>query len=261
MDARDETGAESAPSSSIVPESPRPRRGPGPVLIGALAFLVVVSGFVAVEAYRYRHPGDQPPRLTGIPATVPTPLANLMALAPLSATAAPGFSLVDQRGRTVTLADLRGRAVVLEFMDTHCTDICPIVSQEFVDASHDLGANASRVAFVAVNVNLYHARVADVAAFSGQHQLDTIASWHFLTGSQTALKSVWRDYGIEVIARGPTADVVHSSEIFFIDPSGHERFVANPVVDHTNAGTAFLPGGQISSWGHGIALTADSLLP
>lgn len=41
------------------------------------------------------------------------------------------------------------RAVILEFMDTHCVDICPIVSQEFVDAYHDLGATASHAVFLA----------------------------------------------------------------------------------------------------------------
>ena len=64
------------------------------------------------------------------------------------------------------LVGLRGKVVVLEFMDPHCVDICPIVSQEFVDAYHDLGPLAAKVVFVAVNVNQYHATVADIAAFS-----------------------------------------------------------------------------------------------
>jgi cytochrome oxidase Cu insertion factor (SCO1/SenC/PrrC family) len=252
-----------APEHSAHPVGPAAswlRRGPGLVLIGALAFLVVVAGFVAVEAYHYRQQHNQLPRLTGIPASVSSPLADLMALSPLPNLSAPNFSLVDQHGRTRTLSSFRGRAVVMEFMDTHCTDICPIVSQEFVDAYRDLGANASRVVFVAVNVNIYHARVADVAAFTREHQLNTIASWHFFTGATRTLETVWKSYGIGVISRGPNADVVHSSEIFFIDPHGHEKFLASPVVDHTNAGAAFLPGGQIASWGRGIALTARALI-
>ena len=47
----------------------------------------------------------------------------------------------------------RGKVVVLEFMDPHCTDIYPIVSQEFIDAYHDLGRAAGDVVFAAVNVN------------------------------------------------------------------------------------------------------------
>lgn len=62
-----------------------------------------------------------------------------MQLSPVPVTRAPGFTLTDQDGQAMSLASLRGRAVVLEFMDPHCTDICPIVSREFIDAYRDLG--------------------------------------------------------------------------------------------------------------------------
>ena len=41
-------------------------------------------------------------------------------------------------------ANRRGHAVVLEFMDPHCTDVCPLVSAEFIDAYHDLGGAAGQ---------------------------------------------------------------------------------------------------------------------
>jgi peroxiredoxin len=46
-----------------------------------------------------------------------------MGLSPVPARPAPGFTLTDQDGRTMSLSSFRGRAVVLEFMDPHCTDI------------------------------------------------------------------------------------------------------------------------------------------
>jgi cytochrome oxidase Cu insertion factor (SCO1/SenC/PrrC family) len=110
-------------------------------------------------------------RPTGIPASVATRTADLMQLSPVPPTRAPGFTLTDQATHTLSLASLRGRVVVLEFMDPHCTDICPIVSQEFIDAYRDLGSRASGVVFLAVNVNRYHLRVADVAAFSAEQRL------------------------------------------------------------------------------------------
>ena len=260
VNVNDQPPEDASPSGNANAPVPWLRRGPGLVLIAGLAFVVVIAGFVAVAAMRYRNQQNQPPRLTGIPASVSSSLADLMALSPLPSKVAPNFTLVDQHGRTTSLASLRGRAVVLEFMDPKCTDICPIVSQEFVNAYHDLGASASHVVFVAVNVNQYHEKVADVAAFSREHQLNTIPSWLFLTGSTAALRTVWHDYGIDVISRGPNADVVHTSSIYFIDPSGRERFLANPVVDHTSSGASFLPTGQITSWGQGIELTAAAIV-
>jgi cytochrome oxidase Cu insertion factor (SCO1/SenC/PrrC family) len=238
---------------------PRPGMRPGRLLaLGLIAVLLLVV-VVTVAYFSLRQRSTALPRPSGIPADVSTSLTNLMLLTPLPREAAPGFMLTDQAGRTVTLSALRGKVVVLEFMDPHCVDICPIVSQEFVDAYHDLGPLAAKVAFVAVNVNQYHATVADVAAFSREHALTTIPGWHFLTGPVPALESIWRAYHIDVQAPNPNADILHSSAVYFIDAQGREAFLASPMVDHTSQGTAFLPGSQLAEWGRGIALIARHL--
>jgi len=174
-------------------------------------------------------------RPSGIPGNISTSTANLMQLSPVPGVRAPGFRLTDQRGHTMTLASLRGKVVVLEFMDPHCTDICPIVSQEFVDAYARLGA------------------------FSTAHRLNTIPDWHFFTGPVPALRTTWRDYNIQVQAPSSHADIIHTSVVYFIDAKGTERFLASPMVDHMAGGTAYLPLAQISDWAGGIARLADDL--
>jgi cytochrome oxidase Cu insertion factor (SCO1/SenC/PrrC family) len=239
----------------------RNRPGRGWLLGGAVAVIVILAVAAAVITVRW-HQRDAlaSQRPTGIPASVPTGIINLMGLSPVPASAAPGFTLTDQDGRTVPLSRLRGKVVVLEFMDPHCTDICPLVSQEFIDAYHDLGRSAGDVVFAAVNVNQYYNRVRDVMAYSRDHQLITIPDWHFFTGPVAALRAVWRSYNIEVEARSPNADIVHTSVIYFISPGGTERYVADPMADYTSNGTAYLPAGQITAWGRGIALVAGTLI-
>jgi cytochrome oxidase Cu insertion factor (SCO1/SenC/PrrC family) len=200
-------------------------------------------------------------RPSGIPASFSLPTINLMGLSPVPARAAPGFRLTDQNGRTLALSSLRGKVVVLNFMDPHCTDICPLVSQEFVDAQRDLGKAAGQVVFAAVNVNQFFNRVSDVAAFSNEHQLGSIPSWHFLTGPLNLLQATWRDYNVAVAAPNPKADIVHTSVMYFIGPDGRERYIALPMDDHTTSGAAYLPPGQIAAWGRGVAQVADSLVP
>ena len=198
-------------------------------------------------------------RPSGIPGNISTSTANLMQLSPIPGVRAPDFRFTDQHGHTMTLASLRGKIVVLEFMDPHCTDICPIVSQEFVGAYHLLGAQASKVVFAAINVNRYHATVQDMAAYSTARQLNTIPDWHFLTGPLPALRTAWRDYNILVEPTSPNTDIIHSSVVYFIDATGTERFLASPMVDHTAGGTAYLPLAQISDWAGGIARLAGDL--
>jgi cytochrome oxidase Cu insertion factor (SCO1/SenC/PrrC family) len=233
------------------------------VLLSA-ALTVLLGAAVAIPAYLVaRHDTRTAmdlPRISGIPADVPTSLANLMALSALPRTPAPGFTLTDQHGRRLTLASLRGKVVVLQFMDPHCTDICPLVSQEFVDAYHDLGGQASHVVFAAVNVNPYHTQVSAMAAYSRAHGLNTIPDWHFFTGPVPLLRPVWQGYDILVDAPSPDADVQHTSAVYVIDQRGRERYLAMPVADHTSSGTAYLPARDLARWGHGIALLARNLL-
>src|SRR5215472_10576170 len=223
--------------------------------------LVGINAYAAYELTSISNNANPGPLLrpTGIPANISTSLANLMQLSPVPGVRAPAFTLTDQRGHTMSLASLRGKVVVLEFMDPHCTDICPIVSQEFVDAYHELGARSSKVVFAAINVNQYHATVANMATFSNAQRLNTIPSWHFFTGPVPALQTTWRNYNVEVSAPNPNADIIHTSAVYFIDARGRERFLASPMVAHTANGTSYLPLAQISDWAGGIARLVTDL--
>jgi hypothetical protein len=134
-----------------------------PVTAGLATLLIAAVATATAYAVIHRD-SSQPPRPSGIPATIPDSQVNLMGLSPVPARPAPGFTLTDQDGRVLPLSAFRGKVVVLEFMDPHCTDICPIVSAEFTGAYHDLGKLAGKVVFAAVNVNQYHTAVADAAA-------------------------------------------------------------------------------------------------
>ena len=227
-------------------------------LILALVVTIVVAGTAVIVLSR-RSTVAPAIRASGLPAAVTTGEANLMFLSPVPSRPAPGFTLTDQNGHRVSLASLRGRPVVLNFMDPHCVDVCPLVSQELRYAQADLTGVAKDTVFIAVNVNPYAHSVADVAAFSRTHLLTTIRTWHYLTGPVSALEAIWRAYGVAVHAPSRTADVIHTSITYFIDPAGNERYVASPVVDHRATGAAFLPANTLLAWGRGIAAVAESM--
>jgi cytochrome oxidase Cu insertion factor (SCO1/SenC/PrrC family) len=252
--------AEQAPAAQPVPV-PTGISQRGRLVFWASLAAIILAGAAAVTVFAVMRAGSGPQlaRPSGIPASVSDAQINLLGLSPVPVRLAPGFTLTDQDGRTLSLSSLRGKVVVLEFMDPHCTDICPIVSQEFVDAYHRLGPTAAKVAFIAVNVNQYHKSVANMADYTRQEGLNTIPGWHFFTGSVPALKNVWRDYNVAVQAPNPDADIIHTSAVYFIDPQGREAFLASPMVDHTKKGTAYLPAKQVKQWARGIALVARNL--
>ena len=242
-------------------------RGPLVFLLAAVV-LAASAGFAAyawVRAHstQAQQAGLSSIRAAGIPADVPTHLANLMSLQPTQPLTAPNFTLTDQRGRTVSLSSFRGHPVVLTFFDPHCVAECPLVSQEFVDASHDLARAHTGVVYLAVNVNRHALSVATVLAFSTEHRLTTIPTWHFLTGSLQTLRQIWHGYGIEVVTRIVHGQwtVVHTSILLFISPRGKERFIAASNADYRSTPThrVYLPELTLSAWGRGIALVVKSI--
>src|ERR1019366_1086756 len=78
---------------------------------------------------------------------------------------APAFSLTDQHGRPVSLASLHGKVVLLTFLDPVCTTDCPLIAQEFRQASQLLAADSRHVELVAVNYNPLYTQVAYTRAF------------------------------------------------------------------------------------------------
>ncbi len=63
------------------------------------------------------------------------------------------FSLLDQKGRLRTLADFRGKVVVVFFGYTHCPDFCPTTLSEFRSISQKLGESADEIQFVFVTLD------------------------------------------------------------------------------------------------------------
>ena len=85
---------------------------------------------------------------------------------------APAFSLTDQHGRAVTLASLRGKVVLLTFLDDTCTMDCPLIAQEFRQAGQLLAADTAQVELVAINYNPVNTQVSYIQAFDRQEGLD-----------------------------------------------------------------------------------------
>jgi len=136
-------------------------------------------------------------------------------------TVAPGFTLKDQNGQTVTLAQFKGRPVFLIFLDSQCPHgDCELEEQQFGQAYRDLGAQASQVAWIGITVN-----VTDTPATVNTSLMNNnvhIPEFHWLLGTQTQLKPTWDAYGVYVDGADPKS-VIHSDETFIIDKQGNER--------------------------------------
>jgi cytochrome oxidase Cu insertion factor (SCO1/SenC/PrrC family) len=133
---------------------------------------------------------------------------------------APSFTLTSQDGRQVSLASLRGKVVLLTFLDPVCTTDCPLIAQEMRSADMMLGAKASNTELVAVVANPTYRSTAYTRDFTIQENLSQVPNWLFLTGSLSQLTAVWHDYGVEVENLPAGAMAAHNDIAFVIDSSG-----------------------------------------
>lgn len=142
---------------------------------------------------------------------------------------APDFQLTDQNGATAGLSDFQGQVVVLTFMDSKCTDTCPLTAAHFREVYRQLNQNeAKQVVFLGVNVNVEESDVSDVLETTHAWRLDEIPNWHFLTGTHELLEPVWKDYGVSATHSHESNAIMHTPGTFLIDPSGQQRWYVSP---------------------------------
>jgi protein SCO1/2 len=156
------------------------------------------------------------------PRTAPAlPVFHGQAVWAARARPAPPFSLRDQAGRHVTLASLRGRPIVLTFLDSQCKSSCPIEGRQLGAILRALPA-ADRPALVVVSVDQKGDTPLGIKRALRKWRL--IGGWdvHWLNASTPAgLHAVWKSYGVQVVPT--TNDVVHSLALYLIDRAGYER--------------------------------------
>ena len=139
----------------------------------------------------------------------------------LSHATARGFTLLDQDGKTVSLAGQRGRWVLLTFLYTHCPDVCPLTAQRLNAVLQALGPTRQQVRVLAVSVDPKGDTPAAVHRFVTAHRL--LPQFRYLTGSRTQLERVWISYNVVSAIKG-AARLFHTAVTILIDPHRRIRF-------------------------------------
>jgi len=186
----------------------------------ALLAAVALAGLVAVAlAFVLRG--------TSAPAASPQAPASESAAVTWAAgkERAPDFNLRDEHGRPISLRSLRGRMVLVTFIDPLCRDFCPIEAQRLSDAVRT--TTGAKPTIVAISVNTAGNR-ADILRVD-ERKWNVVPQWRWAVGSEEALARVWHSYHIAVITTTKTVagvrvrNVAHTEASYLIDGSGHER--------------------------------------
>jgi protein SCO1/2 len=165
--------------------------------------LTIVAGLAACS-----------PRSTDVPEPGSYPAAN-------SSDCLPAITLVDQHGRDVMLASLKGRPVLIDFIYTTCAGPCPLMTARMAAVAKLLGAKLGRqVTFVSITIDPEHDRPAELEKYASARGADA-AGWLFLTGTPAQIDQVLALYRLQRM-RNPDGTVNHSAASFLLGPDGHQ---------------------------------------
>ena len=115
---------------------------------------------------------------------------------------APEFNLVDAVGREMSLYDLRGKVVVLNFIYANCGDVCPLHSQLIVQLQSmiNISPMKDKVVFVSITTDPSRDRGAVLTEYGEAQGLDPV-NWTFLTSPaeqpEDTTRKVAKAYGLE----------------------------------------------------------------
>lgn len=143
---------------------------------------------------------------------------------------AQDFSLQDPQGKTRTLADYKGRAVVMFFGYTHCPDVCPTTMAELNQVMQKLGPDdAKRVQVIFVTVDPQR----DTPELMGQYApAFNPAFVGLLPADDAALKALTKSFRVvvnKVEGSTPTNYTIdHTAGIYVFDPNGQLRLFMRP---------------------------------
>lgn len=149
--------------------------------------------------------------------------------------AVPDVALRDRQGRTVRLADYRGKPLLVSFIYTGCFQVCPTQTRALQQAVNGLermlGGHQFNVVSIGFNQPFDDPQA--MRAFAAQHRIDA-SNWEFLSPSRETVGELTRAFGFSHVAT----------------PAGFDHVLGVTVVDAQ---------GRIHAQVYGDRLRADQL--
>lgn len=136
---------------------------------------------------------------------------------------AKDFSLPDFNGKTRTLADFKGKAVVVFFGYTQCPDVCPTTMVEMANVMKQLGPQADKVQVIFITVDPER----DTPELLSKYVPAFDQRFIGLAGDKAATEKVAKDFKVffqKVPGKEPGSYTMdHTAGSYVFDPQGRIR--------------------------------------
>ncbi len=138
----------------------------------------------------------------------------------------PDFSLTERSGENVSLAQLRGKIWIADFIYTSCTDTCPLQTAMMARLQEEYSLK-SDVQLVSVTVDPERDTPQTLALYAARHNADA-KRWFFLTGQRDRIIRLIQEgfhLGVAALPNGaePSGTIPHSPRFVLIDKDARIR--------------------------------------
>lgn len=163
------------------------------------------------------------PTFSDVPATAPAGAATGSA-GPEPGAQVPGFTLRDQDGRRLSLAALKGRAVVLTFIYTRCPlpNFCPLMERNFTVIHQQVEKDPQQyppVDLISISFDPRHDTSAVLKKYGKPYVgNDGFAHWQFATSTPKEIATMAKYFGVAY--QQEQGVIVHTLQTVVIDPQG-----------------------------------------
>ena len=133
------------------------------------------------------------------------------------------FELIDQNGKPISDADIKGRPFLVFFGYTHCPDVCPTTLFEVSEVMHSLGKDADRTGALFITVDPER----DTPTVMKDYLSSFDPHLRGATGDRAAIDAVekaYRVYAKKVPTTNGDYSMDHTALVYLMDKQG--RFVA-----------------------------------
>jgi protein SCO1 len=133
----------------------------------------------------------------------------------------PSTHLVDQNGKSFSMASLKGRPVLADFIFTSCPGPCKTLTAKVASVASKLGPDlGSKVAIVSISVDPEHDTPDAMLKYSKEQGAE-YKGWTFVTGSSDEIERVMNAFHLQ-LEEGSDGSVGHVADMFLVGRDGRE---------------------------------------
>lgn len=161
--------------------------------------------------------------ITEQPKVDPNAPAEKVTHTPDPGEAVPEFSLINQDGKRLKLADYRGKALVITFIYTRCPlpDYCPLMSENFSTMVKEISGDAAMrgsVRLLSISIDPEFDQPTVLREYAKRYGAASGTAWDLATGKPEEVRRIAKFFGLDYWQE--SGQIIHALVTAVIDGEG-----------------------------------------